>query len=242
MKFVTEYILNSINTYLQPHQKFYIAGGFDGLLSDTVWYVCRDGQRQPAPRYTCNGEEADTRVWLHIRHTKHTQVLLTCMSPDTDVYHIGLALSMSNKHVFVQISQINSREVRYLDLKALTCALTHDPDLSSVPSGILPQVIQSVFVCSGCDYISFFSQLGKATFLRYLFQYATFITSGQLPGTLTDTSLDGDIYRLGFLAFLRLVGTVYFKKHATTFETHSPATHFLKFAIAGKSPQEQHRD
>lgn len=35
---------------------------------------------------------------------------------------------------------------------------------------------------------------------------------------------------------------MYFKKHATAFETHSPATHFLKFAIAEKSPQEQHRD
>ena len=167
VKFVTEYILNSINTYLQPHQKLYIAGGFDGLLSDTVWYVCRDGQRQPAPRYTCNGEEADTRVWLHIRHTKHTQVLL--MSPDTDVYHIGLALSMNNKHVFVQISQINSREVRYLDLKALTCALTHDPDLSSVPSGILPQVIQYVFVCSGCDYISFLVSLTRQHFCGIFF-------------------------------------------------------------------------
>ena len=86
------------------------------------------------------------------------------MSPDTDVYHIGLGLNMDDKHILVQISPINSREIRFLDLLALNLALPNDPDLSTVPSTILPLVIQTLFVCSGCDYISFFSQLGKATF------------------------------------------------------------------------------
>jgi len=45
----------------------------------------------------------------------------------------------------------------------------------------------------------------------------------------TDIELHNDANKKGFLAFLRLVGTVYFKKHATGFDTHSPASHFLKF-------------
>ena len=154
VKFLTDYFLKTVYTYLQADQTLYVAGGFNGLISDTAWYVQGNGRPQPDPQYTCNAEEADTRVWLHIRHTAHTRVLL--MSPDTDVYHIGPALNTGDKHILVQVSPLNSREVRFLDLKALTSALKHDPDLSSIPSDILPQVIQTLFICTGCDYISFF--------------------------------------------------------------------------------------
>ena len=104
----------------------------------------------------------------------------------------------------------------------------------------LPQVMQTLFVCTGCDYTSFFSQIGKATFLRYFFQYAAFITGRESKDSLADTGLEGENYKNGFLAFLRLIGTVYFKKHATAFDTPSPANHFLKFS--GTTPQQQHKD
>ena len=39
----------------------------------------------------------------------------------------------------------------------------------------------------------------------------------------------------GFLAFLRLVGTVYFKKHASGFDTPSPASHLLSFSNASNA-------
>lgn len=240
VKFLTQYFQTNICMFLQPNQTLYVAGAFEDQISDTAWYVSKNSQPQPDPKYTCNAEEADTRVWLHIRHTTHMRLLL--MSPDTDVYHIGLGLNMSDKHVMVQISPVNSREIRFLDFRALNIALQNDPDLATVPSPILPLVIQTLFVCTGCDYISFFSQLGKATFLRYLFQHASFITSGQPKGTLADTSLHGDIYKQGFLAFMRLIGTIYYKKHATAFETPTPATHFIKFAKPEKTVQQQHTD
>ncbi len=82
-KFLTDYLLNY--TYLQPHQTLYVAGGFDGLVTDTAWYVRGNCQPQPDPEFSCNAEETDTRVWLHIKHTTHTRVLL--VSPDADVYH-----------------------------------------------------------------------------------------------------------------------------------------------------------
>ena len=70
--------------------------------------------------------------------------------------------------------------------------------------------IQTIFVATGCDYISFFSGIGKATFLRYFYQHAEFISSGKynLPGTLADVDIEANSR---FLAFLRLVGTVYSK-------------------------------
>ena len=65
----------------------------------------------------------------------------------------------------------------------------------------------------------------------YYFQYASFITGGidSTPGTLADTLLSDGSYKLGYLAFVRLVGTVYFKKHSSGFVTDSPRTHFANF-------------
>ena len=39
----------------------------------------------------------------------------------------------------------------------------NDPDLG-------PQILQTINVTTGCDYVSFFSQIGKSTFLRFFFQ------------------------------------------------------------------------
>ena len=48
------------------------------------------------------------------------------------------------------------------------------------------------------------------------------------PGTLADTDLEGTAFDAGFLAFLKLIGTVYYKKHASGFDTlsalHRPHT------------------
>ena len=67
-------------------------------------------------------------------------------------------------------------------------ALENDPDLSSIQPSLLPKIMQTLFVATGCDYTSFFSGIGKATFLRYFFQHSEFITSGRVnaPGTLAD--------------------------------------------------------
>ena len=98
---------------------------------------------------------------------------------------------------------------------------------------------------TGCDYVSFFSGTGKATFLRNFFQHSQFITgvSPNTKGSLSDTLMDGDIYEKGFLAFLQLIGTVYFKKHATAFHSNSPESHFKSFLTPSTSDiQQQHRD
>ena len=105
---------------------------------------------------------------------------------------------------------MSSRELNFLNLTQLLVALKTDPDLSHIHPDILPQVLQTLHVSTGCDYTSFFSKIGKATFFRYFCQYASFITSGSdptTPGTLSHTSIPSDEHKLGFLAFIRLVGT-----------------------------------
>ena len=163
---------------------------------------------------TCNAEESDTRIWLHIINSSGQKKLV--LSPDTDVYHIGLPIvAASSLEVVVKLSLFTSLENRYLDMQALIKAFVDDPDLAPVPSSLTPTVIQMLFVCIGCDFISFFNGLGKASFLATLFEYSEFICSNNAPtpGTLADTDPNSN----GILSFFRLVGCVYFRKHKAAF-------------------------
>ena len=145
-------------------------------------------------------------------------------SPDTDVYHIGLPLvSDQSCEVYVRISMFSSQENRFLNLKSLCSAVRDDPDLACIPKDILPKLLQMLFICTGCDYISFFSGFGKSTFLKIFFQHAEFI-SGMSVSTLADTCSSNR--HLGFLSFIRLVGTAYFKKYFASFKYSSPRALF----------------
>lgn len=168
VKFLGQYVLDNIGTHLSPNQKCIVAGAFDGHIAATAWFVQGRQSPQPDPSYACNAEETDTRIWLHLKQTTADKILV--VSPDTDVYHIGLPLqSINRKEVIIQINPINSRELRLLHMNNLISALKNDPDLATIDSTIVPQVLQTIFVTSGCDYISFFSGIGKASFLRYFF-------------------------------------------------------------------------
>ena len=218
-----------------------MAGAYDGVEVDTAWFVRGNNCKQPDPVFSSNAEETDTRLWLHARKTSCANILI--MSPDTDVYHIGLPLKcVTQKEIIVQVNAVNSRQLRLLNLTALVQALCNDPDLAHINPSLRPQILQTLFVVSGCDYISFFSRLGKATFLRYFYQYASFISSGDetTPGTLADTALQDEVYQQGYLSFIRLIGTVYFKKHSSGFETPSPVAHFKKFSDPSLTVQQQH--
>ncbi len=164
--------------------------------------------------------------------------------PDTDIYHIGLPLNHGiQKEIIVQLNPYSSKDLSYLHMTAFVTALSNDPDLSSVPSHTLPQVFQTIFTATGCDYTSFFSGIGKATFLRYFYENAEFITSGKgnAPGTLADIGLQHNTFDKGVLVFLCFVGVVYFKKHASEFSTSTPTSHFNKLDTQGLSPTQKHQ-
>lgn len=206
-----EAFLDSAHIVLRGQQKLVLAECFSGHAEDQAWVVT-SSDKQPDHTLYCNAEEADTSVWLHALTSSGSHKLVC--SPDTDVYHIGLPLmSRYPCEVIVQLSAIASLEHRYLSLTRLCTALNNDPDLSTVPCEVRPSLLQSLFICSGCLYISFFVSLGKATFLRVCLQHADFINANsvQLPGTLPCMSETNRSY--GFLAFVSLIGTIYFKKH-----------------------------
>ena len=208
--FLSNYCIKNIPKQIPPGKGLLLAGCFDGHLEDTAWFITRDSTPQPNPAFTSNAEETDTRIWLHCKQIDCDKILI--LSPDTDIYHIGLPLNHGDKDIIIRISAYNSKDLCFLKLTAFIEALKNDPDLSALQPNLLPQILQTLFVATGCDYISFFSGIGKATFLRYFFQHSEFITSGQenITGTLADvgTSAENENEQ-GFMSFLRLVGVVY---------------------------------
>lgn len=120
--FLGQYLLNNIGTYLSSQQKCYIAGAFEGDIVDTAWFVQGQQSPQPDPLYLCNAEETDTRIWLHAKQTSGTKLLI--VSPDTDVYVIGLPLqSMQQEQIVIQISLLHSQELHLLHPNRLVHAL-----------------------------------------------------------------------------------------------------------------------
>ena len=238
--FLTNYFLQTSGTKMQPGKVLLIAGGFCGSIEDTAWAVTSDQPPYPNPLYTCNSEETDTRMWLHVKQTEQSNILI--MSPDTDCYHIGMPLNYDQpKDVIVQLNKYTSKEIKFLHLPALLQAIGKDPDLSFIPNNLLPQMLCTLFVVTGCDYTSFFSRIGKTTFYRYLFQHTKFITSGELPGTLADIGLRDNSFEMGFLSFLRLVGVTYFKKNNSGFSQATPEAHFHSFSLPDQTPLCHHK-
>jgi len=182
---------------------------------------------------TSNAEESDSRIWLHVCQSAGQRKLV--LSPDTDVYHIGMTL-IGDEDVVVRLSPFNALEQRFLHLTHLLSCFKDDPELAGVEESSIPHIIQAMFICTGCDYISFFNGLGKTTFLQALFHYCQFITA-----TTTTTTRILTAGNEGFLSFVRLVGCAYFKKHKTAFlpSFPNPETLFNSIQLGPNSDQEQ---
>ena len=167
------------------------------------------------------------RIWLHVLNSAGSKKLV--LSPDTDVYHIGLPIiSRTELDVVVRLSPFSSLEHCLLDMQALIKAFRNDPDLAVVDQALSP-VMQTLYICTGCDFISFFNGFGKATFIATLFEYSRFICGNteHAPGILTNSDTPG------FMAFLRLVGCAHFRKHKAAFlpSFPNPTTLFNSLVI-----------
>ena len=152
--FLSKYWLEKASRHLQSGMVLYIAGALDTEKSDTAWFVSVDQPKpQPTLDYKSNAEETDTRIWLHVH--KSTQQRFYIMSPDTDVYHIALPLHFGNKEILIEINVTGSTQKRILSVSNLKSNLASDPDLSGISPTLLPQVVQTLYTVTGCDYTSF---------------------------------------------------------------------------------------
>ena len=126
--------------------------------------------------------------------------------------------------VIVQLSKYTDDRARYLHMTHMLTALSTDPDLSEIDLPARPQVLQSIYVATGCDYTSFFNGLGKVTFLATFYQHAAFIAGrNSPPGTMGEMSMDADSDAK--FSFLRLIGCAYYK-HVSAFRSQTPEALF----------------
>ncbi len=136
-----------------------------------------------------------------MKQTTATTILV--YSPDTDVYNIGLTTLNENKEVIVQVNVPQSTKEIYINLNKLISALQNDPDLATITRENLPKIFQMLYVCSGCDYISY--------------------SGSTMPGELLFSTAD-KIEKI-FLSFLRLIGTLYFNILVQWYPYEEPKHH-----------------
>ena len=228
---------------LHPNQAIVLAGCFSGEREDNAWVILPGDTSipEPSPQYRSTAEEADNRTWRHATQCSGNKVLI--YSPDTDVYNIGLALLHGTpKEYAIQLNVPHATEQKYLFLNNLVTAFYNDPDLASLPGTKRELIMQTLFVCTGCDFISYFKAVGKALFFKAFFQYAQFISGSKMPGLLYDTETHNRLS--GFLSFIRLVGTVYFKKHLASFNSlygHETPVHSYNATSPSLSPIDRHK-
>ena len=228
--------------FLTGQQKLILAGCFSGKNENSAWLLQEgDISAEQPEQYYSTAEEADSRIWRHAIQSQASNILI--YSPDTDVYNIGL--SFLNQHrtttYVIQLNIPHADEQKYINLNNLKTALSKDMDLSNLPQDELCLILQTLFICTGCDYISYFKSMGKATFLNNFFQHASFISGYNMPGFLHNTSSNNK--ENGFLSFIRLIGTCYFKKHLSAFvalKGHKTPTHLYNSLDPSLQIKEKH--
>ena len=147
--YLSGHFVKNIRKHLSPTQKFYTSGAAESSMGVVV---TKRGGDSTWTAVECRVDEADTRVWLHLKHSAGTRKFI--LSPDTDVYHIGLPLLMAGESIYIQVSRPSDKELKLLHLNTLIDVLRRDPDLVHIPESDIPRVFQTLFVATGCDYVS----------------------------------------------------------------------------------------
>ena len=131
---------------------------------------------------------------------------------------MGLTNHNLSADIVVELTKVGSKDRKLLFMRNLTDSLERDPDISLVPTQDLPGIIQALCACTGCNYTSFFSGVGKCSFFKAFCRYSDFICGPRAKGSLSH-------WKSKFL--FRLVGTTYFIKYRSTYRgTKSPVTLF----------------
>ena len=237
--YLSDYFVRKIRPFLTNAAQKYMTSGATETSASVM--VTREGGASKWSTIQSSVDESDTRLWLHLRHSTGTNKFI--LSPDTDVYHIGLPLVIPGENVLIQLSLPSNKELKILALHNLVDLLKRDPDLVHISEAYIPTVLQTLFVATGCDYVSFFSGIGKAFFLKVFFEYAKFIAvdlTGPFIGLVSPLDLQEQA-AASQLAFFRLVGCAYFKKHNNAFYGHTPSSLMNSFSQTNLSPLDQHR-
>ena len=97
-KFLSAFFVKTIKQSLNNTQSFITAGAMEND-SDEAILVSKDLDPHPYPLLRSNAEESDIRIWLHVKQSAGSKVLI--QPPDTDTYHVGLPFVTPQMEVVV---------------------------------------------------------------------------------------------------------------------------------------------
>ncbi len=165
--------MSCVGQHLNPNQYFLTGGGCSGSNSHKSFITTQSGEIKIALGLHANRQEADTLIWYHVIKSPLRNVLV--VSPDTDVYMIGLPIVESDidqKFILVQLSMVGDS---FLNINDLISSLHRDPELAYIPKAQRSKCLQILYMVSGCDYLLFWVDHGKVHFLNTLILYVRYI-------------------------------------------------------------------
>ena len=217
-KFIS-YIVQNFQTLSIQLRKYDIKLIIDGDPSFcNTTFEFHEGVKLVCAKYSNNHKEADTKVWLHARVTEFSSIII--YSPDNDIFNIGLGIleKLEGKHILVQ-TKIHSYPAEYIWIN--TCNILTEAEsnryLSHLGKYHVGVLLKVLFIISGCDYVSYFKNYSKLTIYKIFLENVDFIcgTGNDTLGSLHQ--VEEHNFEMGFLAFARLMGCVYFKSCANSF-------------------------
>lgn len=153
--------------------------------------------------------EADYAIWYHVARSTTSNALV--LSKDTDTWVYGLSLIelgfLEGKHIIVQRG--NSGD--FVDLNIGTRSLARLPFLSNVSYPVTSLV--SLYVLTGCDYVSSFFRLSKKYFLKIFLDYADYICTESSSNSLVN--VHESFESIDISCFINLACTAYLMKHSS---------------------------
>ena len=155
--YLSQRFVQVVSSWLKrPEQKFVTAGGFKSNCGFCGIEVSRYKQSYC---FFNNHEESDTQIWLHVKESACSVIHI--YSVDHDISRIGPPLALL-KEIIIQY-RAKPGDTKFIYLQKLKDCLERDPDLVSIVVGghDLCKIIQVVFICSGCDFVSYFVHSGK---------------------------------------------------------------------------------
>ena len=101
----------------------------------------------------CNHEQADTRIFLHMKDGLDRQGLhfVLIYTVDTDVVVLAISAIAKLNDLSLSIAFVTGTHFRYLNVNNLANSVTHDK----------PNVLPMFHALTGCDTVSFITGKGK---------------------------------------------------------------------------------
>ena len=242
IRYLSKKFIGLVKAHLQDGQTFITSGGFHvGLTTKPEWTGVVVSSRDVVHHALVhNHEESDTQIFLHIFDSTCTNILM--YSIDRDVGLVALPIDFGQKNVCLQY-KAKAGDERFLNVKLLQQAIKLDSDFSHVINNNIDilKCIQSLYICSGCDFVSYFCHLGKSIFFNTFAQYANFI-SGEDTANLSCSNVHVDSDReKGLLSFYRLILCVYYKVNRACLHTYDTPVHLFNSLTADSSLEHHHK-